>query len=138
MKKIIVPLTIAVLSVLSGCDKDIVQSEESAYDDTLAVIDTVTVDSSVLYNTPKYVFLFVGDGMALPQINATEAALGMGGAHLRSVGISALNITQFPIIGSATTFAEDRYITGSAAAATALPLGMASSVNVLSLCSKCS
>ncbi len=87
--------------------------------------DSTTKSASDLleeYNTPKYVFLFIGDGMANVQINAAEAALNSSG-FLKSVGIGTLNMQQFEVTGMQTTHAEDRYITDSAAAATALATG---------------
>ena len=91
------------------------------------------------YNTPKYVFYFIGDGVSSPQINVTEAALNSDQFKLKStsksksVGIGKLNIREFPVTGMQTTHAEDRYITGSAASATALATGYKTTINTISM-----
>ncbi|MCW0483538.1 alkaline phosphatase [Gaoshiqia sediminis] len=91
------------------------------------------------YKTPKYVFFFIGDGMSTPQINVTEAALNDQDFTLKSasisstVGIGKLNIRQFPVAGMQTTHAEDRYITCSAAAATALATGYKTTINTIAM-----
>lgn len=78
----------------------------------------------------KYVFLFIGDGMGLAQVNlaqAYKAALG------DQIGFVPLNFTQFPQAGLVTTYAKDRLITGSAAAGTALATGMKTDINRISM-----
>lgn len=141
MKPYLPLLTTAAITALlttSGCDESPIVEEKLKLD-TLevtsidTVYDTTLVDTTCIYNTPKYVFLFIGDGMAMPQVNATEAALGMGGAVSRSVGISALTMSGFPVLGQATTHAEDRYITGSAAAGTALATGKKTTIGTISM-----
>jgi len=70
--------------------------------------------------TAKYVFLFIGDGMGLPQRGATAAYTG-----------KPLLIDTMPAQGITTTFANDRFITGSAASATALATGMKTNINYI-------
>jgi alkaline phosphatase len=88
------------------------------------------------YKTPKYIFFFIGDGMSTPQINATEAALNSDGFKLKStksIGVGELNIQKFEVTGMQTTYAEDRYITGSAASATALATGHKTTINTIGM-----
>ncbi len=88
------------------------------------------------YKTPKYIFYFIGDGMSSPQINVAEAALNSPEFKLKStksVGIGDLNIRKFPVTGMQTTHAEDRYITGSAASATALATGNKTTIGTISM-----
>jgi len=97
--------------------------------------DSDVLNSITKYDTPKYVFYFIGDGMANPQVNLTEAALNDDDFRLAKpgdVGVGVLNLSTFPVIGMATTFAEDRYITGSAAAATALACGKKTTIGTIS------
>lgn len=82
----------------------------------------VEIDPLTDYVTPKYIFFFIGDGMANVQINSAEAALNSSG-FLKSVGIGSINMQEFKVTGMQTTHAEDRYITDSAAAGTALATG---------------
>ncbi|TVM17345.1 alkaline phosphatase [Oceanidesulfovibrio indonesiensis] len=69
----------------------------------------------------KYVFLFIGDGMGLPQKAATEQFAG-----------KQLVLDQFPAQGITTTFAADRFITGSAAA-TAMAAGVKTNIGMLGM-----
>jgi alkaline phosphatase len=69
----------------------------------------------------KYVFLFIGDGMALAQVSAAEiytrALVG------REPGFNRLGFTQFPAQGIATTYDSSSIITDSASAITAIATG---------------
>ena len=91
---------------------------------------------------PKYIFYFVGDGMSQPQITMAEKAISEPGFreqfNKQTCGIynhdgSALNLRQFPSVGLATTNAENRFITCSAAAATALATGNKTTINTISM-----
>ena len=95
----------------------------------------VIIDPVTDYETPKYVFFFIGDGMSNPQINITEAALSNSNFEIKSanVGVGNLNIQDFPIMGMQTTHAEDRYVTGSAASATALATGEKTTIGTISM-----
>jgi alkaline phosphatase len=85
---------------------------------------------------PKYVFYMIGDGMASPQIHATEAYLAalqcpddVAGC-IKSVN---LNMSQMPYQGMQMSYANDRFITGSAAAGTALACGHKTNIGVISM-----
>lgn len=70
-------------------------------------------------NTAKYIFYFIGDGMASPQIHATEAylaALEEDDAEAGSVKAKQLFMSQLPVQGMQMSYANNRLITGSAAA----------------------
>lgn len=95
----------------------------SVFISTLLVLLLMLLVSTTIYadSAPKYVFMLVGDGMANPQINAAEAyksAKNEGQDEPNN-----LNFTKFGDVGMSTTYAADRYITGSAAAATAFACG---------------
>ena len=66
---------------------------------------------------PKYVFLFIGDGMGTVQRMAAEE-------FLKSQGKEGLLMNTFPNYGMSTTYQNDRFITDSAAAATAQATGV--------------
>ncbi len=114
----------------TGCTDT--ETETEYITDTLTVTETVTdtLDLTTDYITPKYIFLFIGDGMANVQINTAEAALNSDD-FLKSVGIGSINMQEFPITGMQTTHSEDRYITDSAAAATALATGSKTNCGVI-------
>jgi alkaline phosphatase len=68
----------------------------------------------------KYVFLFIGDGMGLAQVAAAEAYLANNNGE---IGSQALNFSQFPVLGTITTYSASNWITCSSAAGTALATG---------------
>jgi alkaline phosphatase len=78
----------------------------------------------------KYVFYFIGDGMGYQQISATQAFLNSSDS---TIGIKDLSFTDFPVSGVASTYAYNRYITGSAAAGTALATGSKTSIGTIGL-----
>ncbi|BAX78729.1 alkaline phosphatase [Labilibaculum antarcticum] len=105
-------LTIAIL--LISCNSFAQTSEREAYSG----------------KAPKYIFYFIGDGMGLSQSNAAEAYLG---ALEDSNGIKKLQLSTLPNQGFYTTYALNRFITGSAAAGTALATGHKTTVNTISM-----
>jgi len=68
----------------------------------------------------KYVFYFIGDGMGVNQVNATETYLG---ALEGRIGISELCFPGFPYVGLVNTQSATNGVTDSAAAGTALASG---------------
>lgn len=91
---------------------------------------TIFLTFQVFSQQAKYVFFFIGDGMGLAHVAATEAYLG---SKQDNIGFEKLNFTQFPAVGLATTFAENRLITCSAAAGTALATGNKTTINTISM-----
>lgn len=79
---------------------------------------------------PKYIFLFIGDGMGHAHVALTQAALA---AKDGKIGYSPLSFTQFPEVGYATTNAANRLTTCSAAAGTALATGNKTSINTIGM-----
>lgn len=78
----------------------------------------------------KYVFFFIGDGMGPVQINAAERYLA---AMEDRNGIVPLAMNLAPSTGNITTYSQDRYITDSGAAITALATGNKTSNQTLSM-----
>jgi len=75
----------------------------------------------------KYIFLFIGDGMALAHVNAAEAYLKATGED------ESLSFTGFPETGFVSTYAANRFITGSAAAGTAMATGNKTNIGRISM-----
>ena len=71
---------------------------------------------------PKYIFLFIGDGMSYPQIQATSYYLGTTGSK-GGVKTQALSFMNFPISGSAQTFDSTSFCPDSASTATSISTG---------------
>ena len=68
----------------------------------------------------KYVFYFIGDGMGFSHISLAEGYLA---TKEGKIGNSPLCFSQFPVMGMATSYSANRYITCSSAAGTALATG---------------
>lgn len=83
--------------------------------------------------TPKYVFLFIGDGMSYPQIQLTNYYLnafskeGSGTVTTReNEGLESKNrltMMKFPVTGSAQTYDSTSFAPDSASAATSIATG---------------
>ena len=80
---------------------------------------------------PKYVFMFIGDGMSSPQINSAQIYNGCNEPGL--IDLKELTFTQFPVVGlqytqDATSFAPD-----SASTATSLSSGFKTHSGVIGM-----
>ncbi|MBN1836754.1 MAG: alkaline phosphatase [Spirochaetales bacterium] len=69
----------------------------------------------------KYVFVFIGDGMGLPQVASAE--IYANAVARTEIGVQKLHFTQFPAQGITTTYDANSFITDSASAATAIATG---------------
>lgn len=72
--------------------------------------------------SPKYIFLFIGDGMSYPQIQTTADYLGTTASD-GGIETSALSFMNFPIAGSAQTFDSTSFAPDSASTATSIATG---------------
>lgn len=93
--------------------------------------DLITEQERQTYKgkAPKYIFYFIGDGMGLTQTHAAEAYL----ATTNNKSEVKLTMNKFPYHGLYTTYATNRFITGSAAAGTALATGHKTSVGTIGM-----
>lgn len=96
----------------------------------IALLGGLVSAAPAAYNTnnnysgtvPKYVFLFIGDGMSTPQVNATQMYLG-NQENQKEPTIKTLEFTKFPGVGSADTFDAESFIPDSASTGTAMATG---------------
>lgn len=75
---------------------------------------------------PKYVFLFIGDGMSYPQFQAASDYLGAvadTNDDDKLDGNKPLNFMNFPVAGSAVTYDSTSFCPDSASTATSLSTG---------------
>lgn len=126
-------LTGAVLSALIG----------------LSAIASLTAETKITApatgkGTPKYVFVFIGDGMSYPQIQSAAYYTGKDAAGIVDVvkksenpsdspEMKALSFYQFPVAGSASTYDATSFAPDSASTATSIFTGYkthSSSINV--------
>ena len=89
---------------------------------TLLILAALLV-LNVAAKSPKYVFLFIGDGMGSAHVEMTRAALAATTKSKFRVGFAPLSFTDFPVQTTAKTHSSTRLITDSAAAGTALASG---------------
>lgn len=74
---------------------------------------------------PKYVFLFIGDGMSYPQIQTTNyylSAMADDGDEILT-SQNNLNMMDFPVAGSAQTYDSTSFCPDSASTATSIATG---------------
>jgi len=85
---------------------------------------TAKSDKGEFYNgkVPKYVFMFIGDGMSYAQVSSAEMYLG-NKAKPGQVVPQGLNFSSFPTHGAATTYDSTSFIPDSASTATSLSTG---------------
>ena len=138
MKKIIALLLALCLCLgtFAGCSQNS-GSETTApkVENNPSAETTAPVEETV--STPKYVFLFIGDGMSYPQIQSTADYLGAlndedyflaqpslddnQGATLD--GPQYLNFMNFEAAGSAVTYDANSFAPDSASTATSISTG---------------
>ena len=122
------------MGLLSGCGQT---ADASTPTDNAEATPAVSAIASDELTSPKYVFLFIGDGMSYPQIQATADYLGAladddymqaepslddnGGAVLD--GPVALNFMNFEAAGSAVTYDSNSFAPDSASTATSISTG---------------
>ena len=85
---------------------------------------TMQAASKDTTRAPRYLFLFIGDGMGPAQVKLSEALLQNG---------HSLAMTSFPVLGMATTDAAGHLITDSGAAGTALATGNKTTIGTISM-----
>ncbi|OFY40398.1 MAG: hypothetical protein A2X18_03590 [Bacteroidetes bacterium GWF2_40_14] len=85
-----------------------------------SVVSSVTYAQREHQEKPKYVFLFIGDGMGFSQISLTEAYLA---TQKGKIGSDPISFTKFPVMGMVTTHSANSFITCSSAAGTAISTG---------------
>lgn len=76
----------------------------------------LAVSLSAFAQTPKYVFYFIGDGMGINHVQATNF-------YNRAMGQPEVNFWNFPVRSFITTYSINSLVTDSAAAGTALATG---------------
>lgn len=88
---------------------------------TAAVVALACLTGCQNETKPKYIFLFIGDGMGASHVAVAESYLSYKADKL---GGEQLMMTQFPCYGMATTHSANRNVTCSSAAGTAIACGV--------------
>ena len=114
-KKISALLLAAAMMVPCAAPAQTVLAEEAG------AIETTEAEGKA----PKYIFLFIGDGMSYPQIQTTNyylSALADDGDEILT-SQSNLNMMSFPVSGSAQTYDSTSFCPDSASTATSIATG---------------
>ena len=82
---------------------------------------------------PKYVFLFIGDGMGTAQIQSARFYQGTA-TNNGAVTEAELSFTQFPEVGSVTTYDSTSFCPDSASTATSIATGHKTESGVINMC----
>ncbi len=95
---------------------------------------SVLNETETTVTAPKYVFLFIGDGMTYPQFQATSAYLSINADKDTILSTSELlNFMTFPVAGSATTYDSTSFCPDSASTATSIASGYKTYSGVLNM-----
>ena len=90
-------------------------SAEGTTETKEAVLDLTSEDS------PKYIFMFIGDGMSSPQTNSAQVFGGVN--EPGRIELDKLTFTQFPVVGLQYTQDSTSFCPDSASTATSLSSG---------------
>ncbi|MGN0974854.1 MAG: alkaline phosphatase [Gemmiger sp.] len=132
MKKLLCATLAAAMALsLAGCGSS-AGSAQSASPATEAQSASVAAETTAgaKTKTPKYIFLFIGDGMSYPQVQSTnyylsalENGTSMGGDGAVLQHEDALSFVSFPVAGSAQTYDSTSFCPDSASTATSISTG---------------
>lgn len=129
-----VMLSMATVLVFStGCSNAMEENQtEEAQVQPAQSDDAQTKDTqSAQAKGPKYVFMFIGDGMSQVQVNAAQVY--QGNNTYGEVTTDNLNFTEFPVAGLVTTHDSTSFAPDSASTATALSSGVKTHSGVIGL-----
>lgn len=119
-KKIIASVCAAAALITTGAGTLAVSAANSAK-------ATVTSGAQKYTGTmPKYIFMFIGDGMSFPQTQITSdyySALADTNNNDILEANRRLNFMKFPVVGSANTYDSSSFCPDSASTATSLSTG---------------
>ena len=97
---------------------------EAAAEETAAT-EAAAEETAATTGVPKYIFLFIGDGMSYPQVQATNYYLSANAQESEDILTSKNNLTMmnFPVAGSAQTYDSTSFCPDSASTATSISTG---------------
>ena len=120
----------AMSASLAACGSTASTSTASESTAATPAAETAAATAETSAKTPKYIFLFIGDGMSYPQIQSTNYYLSalqngtsMGGDGAILQHEDALTFLDFPVVGSAQTYDSTSFCPDSASTATSLSTG---------------
>ena len=121
-KKIIASVC-AAAAVLTACTLPVAVSAANVGNTAATVTSGVQSYTGAM---PKYIFMFIGDGMSFPQTQITAdyySALADTNDNDILEAAKRLNFMNFPVVGSANTYDSSSFCPDSASTATSLSTG---------------
>jgi alkaline phosphatase len=111
---------LAATSIISGSSLATIKASAETTTETSQTETTET-------KTPKYIFLFIGDGMSYPQLQLanyyTSAVEDTNDNDILEADNDNLTMLQFPVAGSAQTYDSTSFCPDSASTATSISTG---------------
>lgn len=111
-----------IVTIVTGCTSEASNETEKVQEQVNETEATEVVNTESGAKVPKYIFMFIGDGMSYAQINAAQIYQGNNAPG--EVDTKELNFTQFPVAGVATTHDATSFAPDSASTATSLSTGV--------------
>ncbi len=133
--KRLLPILLAAMLLLVAIPVGMAAASASTADISRTGMTTAVLgESTTAATAPKYVFLFIGDGMTYPQFQATSAYLSINADKDTILTTSMLlNFMTFPVAGSATTYDSTSFCPDSASTATSIASGHKTYSGVLNM-----
>ena len=105
-----------VLAFITGCSTNEIDRGETSQEPK---VTAEAKEGEMATKVPKYVFMFIGDGMSYPQVNGAQIYNGTVDNE-DSVELTRLGFTEFPVTGSASTQDSTSFAPDSASTATSI------------------
>ena len=134
-RKRLLPVLLAVVLLLAAIPVGFAAAQhETAASPRSGMTATVLNTSATSNAQPKYVFLFIGDGMTYPQFQTASAYLSINADKDTILSTNEmLNFMKFPVSGSATTYDSTSFCPDSASTATSIASGYKTYSGVLNM-----
>lgn len=132
-RKRLIPILLAAMLLLAAIPVGMAAAS-AAEAPRAGVSVPVQNESMSAASAPKYVFLFIGDGMTYPQFQTASAYLSINEDKDTILTTSELlNFMKFPVAGSATTYDSTSFCPDSASTATSIASGHKTYSGVLNM-----
>ena len=120
MKRIITAFLsfVMVATTLTGCSAVSAQTQQTAQQVSPV---SAQISETISEKTPKYIFMFIGDGMAAVQVNSAQIYGGTN--EHNNISLDVMNFQKFEAVGYQTTHDATSFAPDSASTATSLSSG---------------
>ena len=134
-RKRVLPILLAAMLLLAAIPFGLAAATNDTTEAPSSGVTTpVRSEGETTVAAPKYVFLFIGDGMTYPQFQTASAYLSINADKDTILTTSEmLNFMKFPISGSATTYDSTSFCPDSASTATSIASGHKTYSGVLNM-----